>query len=339
VQASNHFFEAGRTFEMNCELAHERIVLAAYGELPDDATHELERHLATCTACGQEREQMWALKLLSDAYPVEEPNANLVARSRIRLEEALDALPPTRWFERLLQRLRNNAASLQAAPIAASLLLIIGGGVGSLGGYFVAQNHAARTGETGQILIPQAKPLDQTEAEIASISSIERQPNSELVAVHFNQIVPREIHGSLDDPDIRRLLMLASQNAASAGIRDDSVGLLASECRAGHECKAAGIREALMISLRYDRNAGVRQKALEGLQPYVAEDVRVRDAVLEALLNDTDPHIRTDAISILEPVESDTSVRQVLRSVASSDRNPRIRLASRQVLSRVPEFQ
>ena len=324
---------------MNCELAHERIVMAAYGELPDDANHELERHLTTCVDCSQEREQMLALKLLSDAYPVEEPSPNLVARSRIRLEEALDALPPTRWFERLLQKIRNNAASLQAAPVAASLLLIIGGGAGSLGGYFIAQNHAARSNEAGPISSLPATPLNPPEGDIASISSIERQPNSELVAVHFNQLVPREIHGSLDDPSIRRLLMLASENAASAGIRDDSVGLLASECRAGHECQATGIREALMISLRYDRNAGVRQKALEGLQPYVTEDVRVRDAVLGALLNDSDPHIRTVAISILEPVEADTSVRQVLRSVASTDRNQAIRLASRQVLSRVPQFQ
>jgi len=30
-----------------------------------------------------------------------EPTANLVARSRMRLEEALDAIPPKRWFERL----------------------------------------------------------------------------------------------------------------------------------------------------------------------------------------------------------------------------------------------
>lgn len=326
---------------MNCELAHERIVMAAYGELPDDATHELERHLTTCTVCGQEREQMRALKLLADAYPVEEPNPNLVARSRIRLEEALDALPPTRWFERLLQKLRNNAASLQSAPIAASLLLVIGGGVGSLGGYFVAQNHAARTSETAAAAAPilATNPSDQPDEEIASISSIERQPNSELVAVRFNQIVPREIHGSLDSPAIRKLLMLASENAASTGIRDDSVGLLASECRAGHECQATGIREALMVSLRYDRNAGVRQKALEGLEPYVVEDVRVRDAVVEALLNDSDPRIRTSAISILEPVEADASVRQALRSVASSDRNPRIRSVSRQVLSRVTEIQ
>jgi hypothetical protein len=38
-------------------------------------------------------------------------------------------------------------------------------------------------------------------------------------------------------------------------------------------------------------------------------------------------------------VEADTSVRQVLHTVANSDRNPYIRTVSRQVLSRVPEIQ
>jgi hypothetical protein len=133
--------------------------------------------------------------------------------------------------------------------------------------------------------------------------------------------------------------MVASENSASAGVRDDSVGLMAAECRAGHSCQAEGIRDALMVALRYDKNAGVREKALQGLEPYVSEDVRVRDAVLEALMNDSDPRIRTAAINILEPVEADTSVRQVLNNVANSDRNPHIRTVSRQVLSRVPEFQ
>jgi hypothetical protein len=151
--------------------------------------------------------------------------------------------------------------------------------------------------------------------------------------------VPQRLQGSLDDPAIRQLLMLASVNSASAGVRDDSVGLLAAECRAGHSCQAAGIRDALMVALRYDKNAGVREKAMEGLEPYVAEDMRVRDAVLEALMNDSDPRIRTAAINILEPVEADTSVRQVLHTVANSDRNPRIRTVSREVLSRVPEIQ
>jgi hypothetical protein len=83
----------------------------------------------------------------------------------------------------------------------------------------------------------------------------------------------------------------------------------------------------------------VRQKALEGLQPYVGEDMQVRDAVLEALLNDPDAKIRSAAISMLEPVEADTSVRQVLSTVALSDQNSHIRNASRLVLRRVSEVQ
>ena len=329
---------------MNCEIAHERIVTAAYGELPDEQAHELERHLAGCPDCRQEREQLLALKLLADAYPVAEPPANLVARSRLRLEEALDALPPWRWYERLSQRM-----SEQLCQFA-----------GRAGGRLPAAGGWSRSGHSGRLsswrriapraprpaaqaasmrqppAVPMKAPADTT---VANISSIVRQPNSEMVEVRYNQVVPQRIEGSLDDPAIRQLLMLASENSTSAGVRDDSVGLLAAECRAGHSCQAAGIRDALMVALRYDKNAGVREKALEGLEPYVAEDVRVRDAVLEALMNDGDPRIRTAAINILEPVEADTSVRQVLHSVANSDQNPQIRNVSRQVLSRVPEIQ
>jgi anti-sigma factor RsiW len=333
---------------MNCELAHERIVTAAYGELPDDQVHELDRHLVDCTDCRKEREQLLALKVLADALPVTEPGPNLVARSRLRLDEALDALPPMHWYELLAQRLMNNVASLQAAPVAACLLLIAGIGAGSLGGYQFAQNRAAHAeaiaaanAAPAQAIAVKPQPADTAPAlsNVASVSSIVRQPGSEMVDVSYNQLVPQHIKGSLDNPEIRQLLMLATENSSSTGVRDDSVGLLAAECRAGHSCQAAGIRDALMVALRYDKNAAVRVKALEGLEPYVAEDVRVRNAVLEALLNDNDPRIRTESINILEPVEADTSVRQVLYNVSTSDDNPQIRNVSRQVLSRVPEIQ
>ena len=323
---------------MKCELAHERIVTGAYGELPDDQAHELDRHLAECAGCRQEREQLLAMKVLADALPVVEPGPNLVARSRLRLDEALDALPAMHWYERVVQRLMNSVAGLQAAPLAACLLLVAGLG---------AQNRAAHAAATTPALatakVPapaQATAAAQPEiANVASISGIVRQPGTEMVEVSYNQLVPRKINGSLDDPEIRQLLMLATENSSSAGVRDDSVGLLAAECRAGHSCQGAGIRDALMVALRYDRNAAVREKALEGLEPYVSQDVRVRNAVLEALLNDSDPRIRTESINLLEPVEADTSVRQVLYSVSTSDDNPQIRNTSRQVLSRVPEIQ
>ncbi|MGA8086941.1 MAG: HEAT repeat domain-containing protein [Terracidiphilus sp.] len=327
---------------MNCELAHERIVLAAYSELPDEQVHELDRHLAACTECSQEREQLRALKTLATAYPVVEPDPNFVTRSRIRLEDSLDAIPPKRWFERFGQRVLNNFANLQAAPVAAVLLLIVGGGAGTLGGYEYAQARAAHA--AGRVPAATAEKADSGQAtpipaEVSNISSVVRQPNSQLVDVTYNQVVPQHIQGSLDDPAIRQLLMLASENASSQGVRDDSVGLLAAECRAGHACQGEGIRDALMVALRYDKSEAVREKALEGLQPFVAVDMRVRDAVLEALLNDSDPRIRAASIGVLEPVEADTGVRRVLSTVANSDNNPHIRTVSREVLSRAPEFQ
>ncbi len=329
---------------MNCELAQERIVAAAYGELPDDQVHELERHATACPECQKEREQILALKLLADAHPVAEPDPNLIARAHLRLDEALDSLPPKRWYERLGQRILNNFAGLQAAPVAAVLLLVAGAGAGVLGGYEFAQGRAAHSAAAAQAASP-AAPLALPAAvvpelaNVAGISGIVRQPNSEIVDVSYNQLVPRQIEGSLDDPAIRQLLMLASEDASSPRVRDDSVALLAAECRAGHSCQPSGIREALMVALRYDRSAKVRQKALEGLEPYVADDVRVRDAVLEAVLNDNDPAIRTAAIGLLEPVDADTSVRQVLYSVSNSDQSPQIRNVSREVLSQVPETQ
>jgi hypothetical protein len=343
---------------MSCEEAHEKIVLAAYGELPDDEAHKLALHLregdAGCAECREEQEQLLALKKLSAAYPVLEPNANLVARSRTKLEDALDALPPKRWYDRVADWMTRTATGLQAAPVAACLLLVAGAGLGSLGGYEFAARRAAGIAGNGAISETRAQEAVQAtqassaapiaSSEIASVSGIVRQPNSNLVRVSYNQVEPRLVEGTLDDPQIRQLLMAASQNGANPDVRDNSVELLATECRSGHGCAGAGVqgtgvRDALMVALRYDRSVQVRQKALEGLQPYVAEDMQVRDAVLETLLNDPDAHIRSEAISMLEPVEADTSVRQVLSTVALSDQNSHIRNASRLVLRRVSEIQ
>jgi len=327
---------------MNCELAQEWIVTAAYGELADEQIHELERHISGCAKCQEEREQALALKALADAHPVAEPTPNLMARARLRLDEALDTLPPKHWYERLGEHILNNLASLQAAPAAALLLVIAGAGAGVVGGYEFAQGRAAHEA-VAQAATSQARASSATAlpelANVAGISEIVRRPDSEIVDVSYNQLVPRQIEGSLGDPAIRQLLMLASADASSPRVRNDSVSLLAAECRAGHSCQPSGIRDALMAALRYDKSAKVREKALEGLEPYVAQDVRVRDSVLEALLNDSDPAIRTEAINLLEPVEADTSVRQVLYSVSNSDDSPQIRNVSRQVLSRMPEIQ
>ncbi len=324
---------------MNCELAHEWIVALAYEEMSSEKEQELELHLAACSGCRKEREQVLTLKAMVDAHPALEPEPNLVARARLRLDEALDALPPRTWHERLGLRMRKGFAGLLASPAAALLLVVAGAGAGTLAGYRLAQHRAVRAAES----VPAAaivKTEPQSElADVSSVSRIDCQPGSKIVNVSYSQVVHRQIEGPLNDPSIRQLLMLAAQDSPSARVRGDSVALMAAECRASDSCQPSGILDALMVALRYDKDAQVREQALNGLEPYVAQDMRVRDVVLEALLNDPDPAIRSDAINLLAPVEADTSVRQVLYSVSTSDVNPQIRDVSREMLSQVPQIQ
>lgn len=332
---------------MNCEVAQERIAAAAYAELPDHEVHELERHLNGCEDCRNEREQVAALQVLASAFPVEEPDPNLIARARLRLDEALDALPPHRWYERLAQRLRNSFAGLREAPVMALLMLAVG--ASGFGGYRLAQHQqvpaAATAPAANAALSPAPAAMAQQPsqapdfASVAAVSAVTRQPGGNLVDVTYSQVVPHHLTGSLDNPIIRQLLMMGMQNQASARVRTESVRLLANECRMGHNCRPSGIRDALIVALRYDPNAAVRQVALQGLEPYVAQDLQVRDALLESLMSDHDPQIRAASISLLQPVEADTSVRQVLYSVSNSDDNPHIRYVSRQILNQVPEIQ
>ncbi|MBV8673568.1 MAG: HEAT repeat domain-containing protein [Acidobacteriaceae bacterium] len=322
---------------MKCELAQETIVMAVYGELPDGQASQFERHLAECERCREELEAVRALSKAMSLLPAEEPTPNLMARSRLRLEEALDEIPRGSWLARSWRRFGQSVGRLRGAPAAVSAVVVASLTVGGLSGYEVSQfsGHAAPAGQAKS----SAAPDDYSPTDVANVTSIVQEPNSEIVQVVYNRLQPVTVSGSLDDPNIRQLLLIGARNRLNPEVKDHSVGLLAHECRAGHECSDGPVRDALLVALRYDKSAAVRLKALEGLQPYVADDLRVRDTVLESLLKDPDPRVRTQAIGLLEPVGADSSVREVLHTVASRDDNPEIRSASRQVLDQIPQVQ
>ena len=98
------------------------------------------------------------------------------------------------------------------------------------------------------------------------------------------------------------------------------------------------MRETLTYSLRYDSNPGVRLQALEGLGPLVKDDIRVRNAVLEALLNDSNLGVRSGALHSLEPVKADGSVRMALQQLAKEDPSDYIRHESQQLLASTPNM-
>jgi hypothetical protein len=315
---------------MNCEIAQQNIVLAQYGELPDELQFPLEQHLDSCEDCRREWKALIALNEELALMPMREPSPNLLAASRMRLDEALDAMPARSVTQRLWGNTFRWLGFLQSAPALATLLL----GIGFLGGNFLERYQAAHAKQLPSAVIMSSS----AQGPIASVSGIEQTPDSELVRVNYNRIVPESVQGSLDDPQIRQLLMLGTKLATTNDVHAQSVDLLASECIAGHSCTsddsgAAGIRTALLASLRTDKSPAVRVKALKGLQPYVAEDEHVRDGVLDALMHDKSADVRTQAISLLEPVQADSSVRQVLRTVSTQDVNPAIRTASFKLVS------
>ena len=75
---------------MKCEMVQENIILAIYSELPDENAGALEQHLAGCEDCRRELRPMRTLDERLALLPVVEPSPNLLAQSRMRLDDALE---------------------------------------------------------------------------------------------------------------------------------------------------------------------------------------------------------------------------------------------------------
>jgi hypothetical protein len=309
---------------MKCEWVKENVLLYVYNELADDARYELEQHLARCADCTAELKTTRKFHAMLSELPVEEPSPNLVAASRMRLQEGLETAEQGRFWHRLIFDPAAWLRQIRFAPALTAAIFI----VGFAGG--IATTYKVVSGNGGSISsVPVIAPA---ESSITGIQSISQDPGSNHISIKYNTVSTQEAQGSLNDQRIQQLLLFAARNNYNSGVRMDSVDLLTQEPNNTH------VREALIYALRYDSNPGVRLKALDGLGPYVKSDPRVRDAMLETLVQDANPGARTEALHLLEPVRADSSVRLVLQKLAQSDQNQYIRSQARIMLAQLPEF-
>ena len=327
---------------MTCENAQQNIILAQYNELPDELQFPLEQHVSGCEECRREWKALLALNEELALMPMVEPSPNLLAASRMRLDEALDLMPARSVMQRFFGNAFRWLGYVQGAPALTTLLL----GVGFLGGRFLERYEARQV----VVAPPWVDIHSDANGVIASVSGIVQTPNSNVVQVKYNRLVPEVYQGAMTDPRTRELLVLGAKLAVNNDVHADSVALLANECAAGHNCdgdggvtsggvQTAGFRTTLLTSLRYDKSPAERLRALQGLQRYVAQDQHVRDAVLSTLMHDPSSEVRGQAVSMLAPVQADSSVRQVLRTVSTQDANPAIRNASFNVLQGTSDIQ
>src|SRR5580698_10537961 len=155
---------------MKCDVAQDNIVLVTYGELPDEHVAALEQHLAECEACNKELRALLAMHEALGSQPVMEPSPNLVAQSRMRLDEELDNIPAHGFLTRLRSNLFGWLGHVQSAPALVTLLV----GVGFLAGNFTYRYQVAH-----QPSVPSTVVLsNSTNGVISDISGIVQTPNS-----------------------------------------------------------------------------------------------------------------------------------------------------------------
>jgi Putative zinc-finger len=311
---------------MKCEWVIENITLHVYGELADDARHELEQHVARCADCAAELKAAQEFHDLLSEERAAEPTPNLVAAARMKLQEALETAEQGGFWRRLAFDPANWLRQVSFSPALASAILILGfaGGVGTSYRVFVHQPPISATD-----VAPAPAPV---EASITGIQSITQQPGTNQIDIKYNTLSTLETQGSLNDQRIQQLLLFAARNNFNSGVRMDSVDLLT------QKPNVSQVRDALIYALRYDTNPGVRLKALDGLGGFVKDDVRVRDVVLEALVNDANPGVRTEALRLIEPAKADGSVRGVLMALAAKDQSQYIKSQARTMLAQLPEI-
>jgi len=309
---------------MKCDWVQENILLYIYNELADDARYELEQHLGRCPECAAELKSARVFHSTLSKHPVAEPTPNLLAASRMRLQEALETAPQGGWWQRLTFDPANWLRQVRFSPALAAAIFILGFG----GGIATMVRVRPTTTDIGTIPTP---PTPQ-EASITGIRSVLQEPGSDRVNIKYDTVQTQEATGNLNDQRIQQLLLFAARNNYSSGVRMDSVDLLT------QKPDDTRVREALMYSLKNDTNPGVRLKAIEGLGSYVKDDKNVRNVVLNALMADSNQGVRIQALLLLSPVKADSSVRAALQQLAQTDQNQYIRSQARTVLAQLPEI-
>jgi hypothetical protein len=318
---------------MKCDWVRQNILFYVYNELEDDARYEVEQHLARCPECATELKATRKFHAtLSET--VAEPTPNLLASSRMRLQEALETTTQGGLWRRLILEPAVWLRQVRMAPAVAAVIFMVGfgGGMGATYNFLSGRSGPVAGGQvvTGQMSGGSSQPMDSS--AITGIRSVTQDPGSNQVSIKYDTVSTQEAQGALNDQRIQQLLLFAARNNYNSGVRMDSVDLLT---QAPDDSK---VREALLYALQNDTNPGVRLKALDGLSTFVRQDPRVRDGVLRALISDENSGVRMQALRLVEPMKTDSNVRSVLNRLSQTDQNPSIRSQAKTMLAQMPEM-
>ncbi len=296
---------------MKCDSFQQEIPLYVYGELAAPAEDLFEEHLSHCGGCAEEFKKYRRFSsIVSDA--AEEPPLWFLAECRQSISHLTEISPKrtqsigkTFSWEWLL-----GSSIGFKVPVGALVLLALGFlGARLMPGLLPAVGATSATSRTMQA------------GMISTVRSVQPDANGR-VQIDVDETRRRAISGSVQDPEIQRLLLTALREESNAGVRVEALTVL-------KDGKSdANVRRALLEAVVHDPNPGVRMRALDGLKRFEA-DAEIRKTLSQVLLTDANPGVRMQVIDFLTSRKDDPqqgeSIVGVLQKLVEKDDNSYVR--------------
>jgi hypothetical protein len=284
-----------------CKEAAALLVFYACGETSEQENSLIETHLAACSGCvAQLAEERGLHESLMEALQASEQidtGGILLSQCRSELAEALDDLsaPPLQERWQPFGWLRRWMAFRPV--LSGALLVLFGAGLGMQLLPWVSARLESNSNGPKVNVSPAAKYTNEQLSKMA-VAGINLTPTPDgepgTLQVHMRTEEPLVLSGSVDDPDLRRVLLYVVENGeqTDAGVRLDCLEALRIRT------SELDVRRALLFAARKDQNPAVRMKALESLRDAVT-DKAVREALIDALEHDANPGVRVEAVNLL----------------------------------------
>jgi len=286
---------------MNCKKFQDIILNYDISEIPENILRKLKEHKNECVDCSilwndemffsQNYANISEPKLNSDR--IERLHNNIMKSVR---REMIIGKPKEKflfWSNKII------------TPIATAAAALV---IGILVGRFILQNSQEMNPTLTAYNVQEI--IDNNRLNDIKISEVSNATNDVSFDLSWNN--GARIEGNRSDPNIQKLLAYALVKANNSGTRLHSAKIME-----GMSSNNVEILNALIHSVKYDDNPGVRLKALRALKNYSLNDT-IRDACIFVLQNEVSAAIRMEAIQILGN-DNDQKVQIALKKAANND--------------------
>lgn len=323
--------------EMEHEKFKEWVQLSIYDELTEEQNLQLLDHLKNCNECSAEFMEMNKLRRIVEKAKPAEADEKTLLEARLDLKTALRMERNRKTFgEDIIDKIRGFLFLNYKAALGSAFTLVLGLAIG----YMVFRTHTAPDGNSSIKPAVSQQQTAQNDVKIDNLRFQDSDASDGQVEFSFDAVKPVHMKGNINDQAIQKVLARALVNESNDGMRLRTISTIAAH--AGNDSTAdPQIRSALISTLKYDNNPGVRREALLVLSR-LRMDKDIKDALLYTLANDKNAGLRIAAINSLqtekpEKLQSDKELIKLLKQKSQDDQNDYIRIRAKAVLQEVIE--